>query len=280
MTQLTRKVAIATILLYISASAQVDVSRTKLFAQYVADSIGVSDNTTVVQWTNLQGTASRNLRQSTSAFRPTYKASILNGKGIVRFDGIVTFMDTSTAGLNLGEADVYVVIKANADPASSSTTNGFWYLLASSSPLTQSAHYPHTSGDIYDTFRRNTSRVNVNPIPSLSSTFRLYSVHADTNNYVMRLDTTAIFSSAAAYTIDNTAGAYQLGKSSNGTSFFAGDIAELRIYRPKLTDAQRDTVYYHFDIKYSLGYDPPIGIGELSVGRNRRCSCITLSGGR
>ena len=244
---------------YFSPSlAQTDVSRTKLFAKYVADSIGVSDGTGVVQWNNLQGTASRNLRQSTSAARPTLKTNIVNGHSVVRFDGVQTFMDTSTAGLNLGEAEVYVVIKANADPASSSTTNGFWYFMASSTPLTQSAHYPHTSGDIYETFRRNTSRVNVNPTPSLSSAFRLYSVHADTNKYTMRIDTTTIFNDASAYTLDQTAGAYRIGKSSNGTSFFAGDIAELRVYRPKLTNSQRDTLYYYFDTRYTLAYTPPV----------------------
>ena len=241
-----------------SSFAQTDVSRTKLFAKYVADSIGVSDGTGVVQWNNLKGTASLNLRQSTSAFRPVLKTNIINGHSVVRFDGLATFMDTTTAGLNLGEAEVYVVIKANADPAASSTTNGFWYFMASSNPLTQSAHYPHTSGDIYETFRRNTSRVNVNPTPSLSSAFRLYSVHADTNKYTMRIDTTTIFNDASAYTLDQTAGGYRIGKSSNGTSFFAGDIAELRVYRPKLTNAQRDTLYYYFDTRYTLSYTPPV----------------------
>ena len=249
--------------------AQTDVSRTKLFAKYVADSIGVSDGTGVVQWTNLQGTASRNLRQSTLASRPVLKTNIINGHSVVRFDGVAAFMDTTTAGLNLGETEVYVVIKANADPASSSTTNGFWYFMASSTPLTQSAHYPHTSGDIYETFRRNTSRVNVNPTPSLSSAFRLYSVHADTNKYTMRIDTTTIFNDASAYTLDQTAGAYRIGKSSNGTSFFAGDIAELRVYRPKLTDSQRDTLYYYFDTRYTLSYTPPaINPQEMDVKGN------------
>lgn len=249
--------------------AQTDVSRTKLWAKYVADSIGVSDGTGVVQWNNLQGTASRNLRQSTSAARPTLKTNIVNGHSVVRFDGVQTFMDTSTAGLNLGEAEVYVVIKANADPASSSTTNGFWYFMASSNPLTQSAHYPHTSGDIYETFRRNTSRVNVNPTPSLSSAFRLYSVHADTNKYTMRIDTTTIFNDASAYTLDQTAGAYRIGKSSNGTSFFAGDIAELRVYRPRLTNAQRDTLYFYFDTRYNLAYTPPVvDLAEMQVKGN------------
>ncbi len=248
--------------------AQTDVSRTKLFAKYVADSIGVSDGTGVVQWTNLQGTASRNLRQSTLAFRPVLKTNIINGHSVVRFDGLVAFMDTTTAGLDLGEAEVYVVIKANADPASSSTTNGFWYFMASSTPLTQSAHYPHTSGDIYETFRRNTSRVNVNPTPSLSSAFRLYSVHADTNKYTMRIDTTTIFNDASAYTLDQTAGAYRIGKSSNGTSFFAGDIAELRVYRPKLTNAQRDTLTSFLDDYYDLPYVPLLAQREVDTKGN------------
>lgn len=252
------KIALVLTALVSTLGAQTDVSRTKLFAKYVADSIGVSDGTGVVQWNNLNGTASLNLRQSTSASRPVLKTNIINGHSVVRFDGIASFMDTTTAGLNLGEAEVYVVIKANADPAASSTTNGFWYFMASSTPLTQSAHYPHTSGDIYETFRRNTSRVNVNPTPSLSSAFRLYSVHADTNKYTMRIDTTTIFNDASAYTLDQTAGAYRIGKSSNGTSFFAGDIAELRVYRPKLTNSQRDTLYYYFDTRYTLSYTPPV----------------------
>lgn len=278
MTVRTYKVAIATILLCSAASAQVDVSRTNLWAKYVADSIGITDGTAVVQWTNLQGNAVRNFRQGTSSARPVLKTNIVNGHSVVRFDGVQTFMDTTAgSGLNLGEAEVYVVIKANADPAASATTNGFWYFMSStSSPLTQSAHYPHTSGDIYETFRRNTSRVNVNPTPSLSSAFRLYSVHADTNKYTMRIDTTTIYNDASVYTIDNTNGVYRIGKSSNGTSFFAGDIAELRVYRPKLTNAQRDTLYYYFDTRYTLSYNPPAGISEPAAegsSSSNHCKC-------
>lgn len=240
---------------YFSPSlAQTDVSRTKLWAKYVADSIGVSDGTGVVQWSNLQGTAVRNLRQTTSANRPTLKTGILNGHSVVRFNGTTAYMDTSAGGgTNLGEADLYIVVKANADPSTSSTTNGWNYLLSTVVGATTSSHFPHTNNNVYESFRRSLSRVNFDPTPLLTS-FRLYSVHADTNQYKIRIDTTTVLNDASAYTLDQTNGAYQIGRSANNTSFFTGDIAEIRIYRPKLSDAQRDSLEDYLGAYYALPY--------------------------
>lgn len=240
---------------YFSPSlAQIDVSRTKLWAKYVADSVGVSDGTGVVQWTNLQGTAVRNLRQTTSANRPALKTGILNGHSVVRFNGTTAYMDTSAGGgINLGEADLYIVVKANADPSASATTNGWNYLLSSVVGATTSSHFPHTNGTVYESFRRSLSRVSFDPTPLLTS-FRLYSVHADTNKYTIRIDTTTVLNDASVYALDQTNGAYQIGKSANGTSFFTGDIAEIRIYRPKLTDSQRDSLEDYLGAYYALPY--------------------------
>ena len=277
MTQLTRKVAIATILLCASASAQVDVSRTKLWAKFVADSIGGNDGDAVALWDNLQGTADRDLLQSVAIDKPTLKTNIINGHAVVRFDGVTEYMDGTNDNTGMGEADLYVIVRVVTDPPLLIGQSGWMYMLASST-ITESAHFPYISGSIYESFRRFHTRVNFNPTPALT-TFRLYSVHAATNKYTIRIDTTTVYNDASAFTPDASNGGYQVGRSSQAY-FLDGDIAELRIYVPKLSDAQRDTVYYNFDIKYNLGYDPPIGIGELSVGRNRRCSCITLSGGR
>lgn len=266
---MTFKIKIAFVLaaMFSTLGAQTDVSRTKLWAKFVADSISGNDGDAVATWTNLQGTAARNFRQTVSAARPTLKKTIINGHAVVRFDGVVDYMDTTGFNVGSNEADLYVVIKADADPAASSTTNGYGYLLASSTVLTQSAHYPHTSGDIYETFRRDHSRINFNPTPALTS-FRLYSVHAGTNKYTCRIDTTTVFNSASAYTLDATTGSWKIGKSSNGTSFFDGDIAELRIYIGKLTDAERDTLTSFLDDYYDLPYVPLLVQREADVKGN------------
>lgn len=250
-----------------TAVAQTDVSRTKLWAKFVADSISGNDGDAVATWTNLQGTAARNFRQTVLANRPILKKTIINGHAVVRFDGVTDYMDTTGFNVGSNEADLYVVIKADADPAASPATSGWGYILTSSNPSLHSALYPSTTGDIYESFRRNFSRINFNPTPALTS-FRLYSVHAGTNKYTCRIDTVTVFNSASAYTLDATTGAFQLGKSASGTSFFDGDIAELRIYIGKLTDAQRDTLTSFLDDYYDLPYVPLLAQREANVKGN------------
>jgi hypothetical protein len=55
---------------------------------------GLADGDPVATWSDLSGNG-RNFAQATSAQRPTYKVSILNGKPVVRFDGVDDRLDAA-----------------------------------------------------------------------------------------------------------------------------------------------------------------------------------------
>src|SRR5262245_37132262 len=52
-----------------------------------ADALGLNDGDPVGTWTDGSGNG-RDLTQATAAKKPTYKTNIVNGKPVVRFDGV------------------------------------------------------------------------------------------------------------------------------------------------------------------------------------------------
>lgn len=102
------------ILLY-SNSAQ-DVPGLKLWLD--ANTILQSNNTSVTTWNDLTSNQV-NFTQNTSAAKPTLQTNAINGKSIVRFDGVDDFMevlDSTKLGLlrNLAGCTIFAVHKINA----------------------------------------------------------------------------------------------------------------------------------------------------------------------
>lgn len=65
-----------------------------------AESLGLSDGTTIQTWTDLSGNGN-DLTQLTAGNRPTYKVNIQNGLPVVRFAAAATsFMDTPSFALS------------------------------------------------------------------------------------------------------------------------------------------------------------------------------------
>lgn len=79
-----------------------DISGLKLWLK--ADSLSLSDNDPVATWTDSSGLGN-SATQATSGSRPTYKTGIVNGKPVVRFDGV----DDSLAGTHGAIAIPYTI---------------------------------------------------------------------------------------------------------------------------------------------------------------------------
>lgn len=141
----------------------------------------------------------------------------------------------------LSELEVYITVKAGADPATG-TFIGFWDMGSSAS----SSHYPYLDGNIYDSCGSTTRQTVGNPSPDLSSAFRQYNVFSrnsasgdpdgDTALWRAILDTSSIFS-----TTTNTVGCQSSPKifRNRGNDDMHGAIAELIIYTSKRTATQR-----------------------------------------
>lgn len=71
---------------------------------------GLNDGDAVATWSDASGNG-YNATQSTASKRPLYKTSILNGKPVVRFDGVDDFLEngTFTAFNNASAASLFIV---------------------------------------------------------------------------------------------------------------------------------------------------------------------------
>ena len=79
-------------------------------ARYDASAItGLADGAAVSQWDDLSGNA-RHLLQATGANQPLYTAAILNGKPVVRFDGVNDTLK-ATAFTLVQPEHVFIVIR-------------------------------------------------------------------------------------------------------------------------------------------------------------------------
>lgn len=83
-----------------------------IFEQLDASILGLSDLTPVQTWTATVGV---NATQSDILKRPLYRTAIQNGLGIVRFNGVNSWMSATFAGTQTQPFSVLVVFKNNAD---------------------------------------------------------------------------------------------------------------------------------------------------------------------
>lgn len=228
-----------------------DIPTTSLYLWHRADSGLYTDSalTTPVAsdadpiggWVDQSGN-SRNWTQGTSGARPTYKTSIVNGQPVVRFDGTDDFFGGPNLS-GLTAAEVFVVVKCNADPSSA---NGLWLL---GSDASQNTHFPFSDGTLYDTCMTTARKNTGNPTPSLAS-FRLYNVVSTSSEWTSFIDGTQFYTTGT-----NTVGgnsATRLGRPLDTGSYFGGDIAELIIYSAKLSAGDKTDVEAYIASRYGL----------------------------
>jgi hypothetical protein len=78
-----------------------------LIRWYKADALSLSDGDPVSSWPSSTGTDS--MQQATSGLQPLFKTPIVNGKPVVRFDGVNDYMDGATA-LNVPQSFTFIVV--------------------------------------------------------------------------------------------------------------------------------------------------------------------------
>lgn len=213
------------------------------------DIVGLSDNDAVTTWED----SSTNNKDGTGAGGPTWQTNELNGKAIVRFDGVddrFTLPDASA----LTASTVFLVVKLVADPPTSGKT-GLWDF-GSAAGSGQSTHFPWTDGVIYDEWGTTARKSTVNPTPALTS-WRLYEVISAASNWRSFLDGTSLFTTAT-----NTVGfstTPRLGSSfdASTTYWLDADVAEFIVYDSALPDDNDNARWvrqYVFD-EYGVGVD-------------------------
>jgi hypothetical protein len=193
---------------------------------------GLSDNDPIVALTDYSPEL-EDATQGTSGFRAVYKANIINGHGVARFDGsddVYTVGDLSS----LTAGHVFIVVKLDADPPPSG--DGLWYFGTGSAN-----RYPFGGdGAIYENWGSNTryNGIAAGPLDQ----WRTYSIHSATNDWEAKLD-----GSSLSTQNPNTVAFFTACVLGDGgvPNFLDGDILEMFIYDHKLSSgAEADALAY------------------------------------
>jgi hypothetical protein len=83
-------------------------------AWFQAESLALNDGDAVASWTDLSGNANHAV-QATEANKPLYKASVLNGKAVLRFDGSNDTLKTAAGIIAMNAAKSLFAVYRNAE---------------------------------------------------------------------------------------------------------------------------------------------------------------------
>lgn len=215
-----------------------------------------SNDDPIPQCDDLSGNANH-WGQAIESRRPIYKTNQLNGKAAIRFNSVNL---TSLGGPffnSLSECEFFIVVKVDADPAASSASSGAWRLNAADD-ATSASHYPFTDNNVYEGAFIDiptSSRISVNPTPSLAL-WRLYNIQAKagTNNYIIRLDGTAIVTTTKTLEFSATQNG-AIGESRSVgpvTVYMNGLVAEFFFLSAAAGTTQRESIRDYINSYYGL----------------------------
>jgi probable HAF family extracellular repeat protein len=212
----------------------------------------LADGAAVSTWADSSGQAN-DASQSNGSFRPNYWTNQVNGRPIVRFDGMNDGLDLPGFLSSATQAEVFIIHKAlQALPGAD---KGFWHI-GNANTFTG---YPVYGGSIYDNFGNNSLRGTGIPNQPIDQ-FHLYNVLSKSGEWTSRINGLIHYSSGnntVAFT-----GSPTLGKSFYS---FGGDIAEVLIYTGTLTPAQRASVGAYLESRYALVASAPSAPSSLAA---------------
>jgi alpha-tubulin suppressor-like RCC1 family protein len=192
--------------------------------------------------------------QSEFSRRPSYIASAMNGRPVIRLNGnsdqhlrfrsFMTQPSVATAG------EIFAVLRAASPVATRDRNqwgipgNGF-----TSSPL--------TSGAVLESFGRSSSITVGQPSVPINQS-HLYNVSSNAESWSVWFNGVSTYETKTNVVAFGT-GSIVLGANHSGSFGYDGDIAEVIIYDKKLTQAEREIVGYYLAKKYNFA--PLINFG-------------------
>lgn len=221
-----------------------------------ADELGLADGAKVARWPDKSGRG-RDATQGTEGAKPTYKTGIVNGRSVLRFDGVGTYLDTGAiSALETDKITAFMVIQKNATADNriamrSSYWNGatisgsndqMWGIIAGSAQWMAAA--------------RNAAGSQGTSVAAVTTAWSILSeVWAADNS--LTLYTNGVGAAPAAG-LDATPTGHRftrIGANSLGTGpagFLSGDLAEVIIYARELSASERQRIEQYLSIKYGI----------------------------
>jgi len=223
---------------------------------FAADSLtGLLDGDPVDSMLDFSGN-SRDFDASLSPdTRGIYKTNQVNSLPCLRFshDGSATtttnttYTATSNFLSSYAEGEIFVVIKAAADPATSDK-KGSWANFGTDINI---SHYSYVDGTVYDDFGTSTRKNTGNPATNLA-TWNLYNITSKANSWVSRINGTQFYSTSSNTVAWNTAAYFGGNAATDFDSGFDGDIAEVIFYNRALNSSERSQIRTYISAKYGV----------------------------
>jgi hypothetical protein len=208
---------------------------TGLIGWYKADALALADGAAVATWTD-SSTSANHATQATGANQPIFKAGLLNGKPVIRFDGVNDFMTFTSRYSTIQTA--FFVVKTTTPTTQQillgDSTTFDWFADASSRFFGSFASATITGGAGYDNGTPDSPISLIKP-----SSYRIIAVAGTAANL-----------HAERITNDRTFGFY-----------WNGDFAEILLYNAALSAGDLQTVLDYLSAKYAI----PVANTALSI---------------
>ncbi|MCC7354553.1 MAG: hypothetical protein IT330_12470, partial [Anaerolineae bacterium] len=210
-----------------------------------ADALQLSDGNPVASWPDVSG-AGHHASQATSNYRPTFKAGILNGKPVVRFNGAASnFMSYDGSWLANTPFTIFLV-DANATPGP-----GRYYLGGSTSATNANLIVGWRNASAFTLAQYNN---DFNVAATNLITGQVWSISRATTGRQIWQNGMSKGSDSNTVLLTGNAGA-QIGKFFS--SYISADIAEILIYTKTLTTDDRLAVEAYLGDKYGIAVTMP-----------------------
>ncbi len=240
--------------------------------QQLTDSSGI-----VSRWLNAVDTGIKFVQPVTSQ-RPIVVNTVLNGKPVLRFDGVNDFL---SAGDTLDVGTMGRTIFVVGGKTSGTSVGAFFSKTLSAAAISRIALFA-TGSTLTFLYNDNTSRnINVSPPPARMNIFaadinrttqqgKLFANGSQIGTTLSGIQTSFDFNSTTRLLL----GAYNNATDNGETNLLNGDIAEIIFYNRALADTERVQIEQYLRFRYA----PQINLGPDTTIKTGFCN-ITLNAG-
>lgn len=194
-----------------------------------------ADGAVVGRWSDKTG-ASRHVTQATEGARPLLKTSVVNGRNVIRFDGVNDWMINSDIGITLSASTYYIVVRYDELPLVTKR------ILAPATGINQSIYPGGTNIGM-------SAGTALSAAAPASGTLLIVSEFNGANSRM--LFNASVVATGNAGT--GTSSSVQLAAATNGTErWWSGDFCEVLCYSRITTDSERAQISAYLNDRWNI----------------------------
>jgi alpha-tubulin suppressor-like RCC1 family protein len=213
-------------------------------------------NNAVTRWIDQSANVNDAVQNSPST-GPLLVANGLNGKPVVRFDGLASFMNLPDFASGFSQGEVFVIVRSTKTQPGANT---LWVM--GDDYIWNPEMYPDANGVVYETFGTRTQKNTGMPSQALDQ-FHLYNVSSKAGEFVSRMDGREFFRSFTNIVFFPSAPL--LGAGFYSDHRFGGDVAEILIFNRVLNQSERNGIGTYLNQKYTLVTAAPPAPAQLQA---------------